>query len=385
MGCIQSVGIGSMTFLARGLLHKIKPYLDDENELTAESFASEWTNGVLGSLSGSFIAGNELYNLIYSAITKERYYGIEVSLFSEISSLFESIVKMGNGAIDSFSDSDEEAEKGIDEIKGAFFDAAGTVAKMCGVPVDNVQNVAVGIWKNVEDVTSGDGLFSFSTDKEEPKASVYGKKIYYALMDGDKKTAEEYREKMKKSGEKGEGDVETAVKDQLASRNDLVKQAAQYRLDKNHDGYMECYNKLIKMGFNHYEVVAATNSVLNKMQDKTESSAKDAHDYLSFYKSEDLVAAIEEGKGYEEILQQMYEEAMTKIEREDEKHELSASKKEKKAFASIRSKLSSEYKDRFQSAKNTHEKQPIMQKLYKLKIKGKCIYTSDTFKKWNEE
>lgn len=382
---VSAAVLSTMTFLARGLLHKIKPYLDDENELTAESFASEWTNGVLGSLSGSFIAGNELYNLIYSAITKERYYGIEVSLFSEISSLFESIVKMGNGAIDSFSDSDEEAEKGIDEIKGAFFDAAGTVAKMCGVPVDNVQNVAVGIWKNVEDVTSGDGLFSFSTDKEEPKASVYGKKIYYALMDGDKKTAEEYREKMKKSGEKGEGDVETAVKDQLASRNDLVKQAAQYRLDKNHDGYMECYNKLIKMGFNHYEVVAATNSVLNKMQDKTESSAKDAHDYLSFYKSEDLVAAIEEGKGYEEILQQMYEEAMTKIEREDEKHELSASKKEKKAFASVRSKLSSEYKDRFQSAKNTHEKQLIMQKLYKLKIKGKCIYTSDTFKKWNEE
>ena len=382
---VSAAVLSTMTFLARGLLHKIKPYLDDENELTAESFVSEWTNGVLGSLSGSFIAGNELYNLIYSAITKERYYGIEVSLFSEISSLFESIVKMGNGAIDSFSDSDEEAEKGIDEIKGAFFDAAGTVAKMCGVPVDNVQNVAVGIWKNVEDVTSGDGLFSFSTDKEEPKASVYGKKIYYALMDGDKKTAEEYREKMKKSGEKGEGDVETAVKDQLASRNDLVKQAAQYRLDKNHDGYMECYNKLIKMGFNHYEVVAATNSVLNKMQDKTESGAKDAHDYLSFYKSDDLVAAIEEGKGYEEILQQMYEEAMTKIERDDEKHELSASKKEKKAFASIRSKLSSEYKDRFQSAKNTHEKQLIMQKLYKLKIKGKCIYTSDTFKKWNEE
>lgn len=382
---VSAAVLSTMTFLARGLLHKIKPYLDDENELTAESFVSEWTNGVLGSLSGSFIAGNELYNLIYSAITKERYYGIEVSLFSEISSLFESIVKMGNGAIDSFSDSDEEAEKGIDEIKGAFFDAAGTVAKMCGVPVDNVQNVAVGIWKNVEDVTSGDGLFSFSTDKEEPKASVYGKKIYYALMDGDKKTAEEYRKKMKKSGEKGEGDVETAVKDQLASRNDLVKQAAQYRLDKNHDGYMECYNKLIKMGFNHYEVVAATNSVLNKMQDKTESSAKNAHDYLSFYKSDDLVAAIEEGKGYEEILQQMYEEAMTKIERDDEKHELSASKKEKKAFASIRSKLSSEYKDRFQSAKNTHEKQLIMQKLYKLKIKGKCIYTSDTFKKWNEE
>ena len=43
------------------------------------------------------------------------------------------------------------------------------------------------------------------------------------------------------------------------------------------------------------------------------------------------------------------------------------------------------YKDKFRSAKNTHEKQLIMQKLYKLKIKGKCIYTSDTFKKWNEE
>lgn len=383
---VSAAVLSTMTFLARGLLHKIKPYLDDENELTAESFVSEWINGVLGSLSGSFIAGNELYNIIYSIHTKEWYYGIEVSLFSEISSLGESIVNIGIGANDYlFSDSDEEVEKGKEKMRNEFFNIAGSVSKMYGIPVDNVKNVAVGIWKNVEDVTSGDGLFSFSTDKEEPKASVYGKKIYYALMDGDKKTAEEYREKMKKSGEKGEGDVETAVKDQLASRNDLVKQAAQYRLDKNHDGYMECYNKLIKMGFNHYEVVAATNSVLNKMQDKTESSAKDAHDYLSFYKSEDLVAAIEEGKGYEEILQQMYEEAMTKIEREDEKHELSASKKEKKAFASIRSKLSSEYKDRFQSAKNTHEKQLIMQKLYKLKIKGKCIYTSDTFKKWNEE
>ena len=382
---VSAAVLSTMTFLARGLLHKVNPYRDDENELTTESVMSEWMNGVLGSLSGSFIGGNELYNLVYSAITKEKYYGIEVSLFSDISSLCESIVKMGNGVIDAFSDSDEEAENGKDAIKNAFFDAAGVVAKMCGIPVDNVKNVAVGIWKNVEDVTSGEGLFSFSTDKEEPKANVYGKKIYDALMDGDKKTAAQYREKMKQNGKKGEGDVETAVKDQLASRNDLVKQAAQYRLDKNHDGYMECYNKLIKMGFNHYEVVAATNSVLNKMQDKTESGAKDAHDYLSFYKSDDLVAAIEEGKGYEEILQQMYEEAMTKIEKDDEKHELSASKKEKKAFASIRSKLSSEYKDRFQSAKNTHEKQLIMQKLYKLKIKGKCIYTSDTFKKWNEE
>lgn len=383
---VSAAVLSTMTFLAKGLLHKIKPYLDDENELTAESFVSEWTNGVLGSLSGSFIAGNELYNIIYSIHTKEWYYGIEVSLFSEISSLGESIVNIGIGANDYlFSDSDEEVEKGKEKMRNEFFNIAGSVSKMYGIPVDNVKNVAVGIWKNVEDVTSGEGLFSFSTDKEEPKASVYGKKIYYALMDGDKKTAEEYREKMKKSGKKGEGDVETAVKDQLASRNDLVKQAAQYRLDKNHDGYMECYNKLIKMGFNHYEVVAATNSVLNKMQDKTESGAKDAHDYLSFYKSDDLVAAIEEGKGYEEILQQMYEEAMTKIEKDDEKHELSASKKEKKAFASIRSKLSSEYKDRFRSAKNTHEKQLIMQKLYKLKIKGKCIYTSDTFKKWNEE
>ena len=383
---VSAAVLSTMTFLAKGLLHKIKPYLDDENELTAESFVSEWTNGVLGSLSGSFIAGNELYNIIYSIHTKEWYYGIEVSLFSEISSLGESIVNIGIGANDYlFSDSDEEVEKGKEKMRNEFFNIAGSVSKMYGIPVDNVKNVAVGIWKNVEDVTSGDGLFSFSTDKEEPKASVYGKKIYYALMDGDKKTAEEYREKMKKSGKKGEGDVETAVKDQLASRNDLVKQAAQYRLDKNHDGYMECYNKLIKMGFNHYEVVAATNSVLNKMQDKTESGAKDAHDYLSFYKSDDLVAAIEEGKGYEEILQQMYEEAMTKIEKDDEKHELSASKKEKKAFASIRSKLSSEYKDKFRSAKNTHEKQLIMQKLYKLKIKGKCIYTSDTFKKWNEE
>lgn len=124
LGSIQSAGIGGSAFyddiLARGLLHKVNPYRDDENELTTESVMSEWMNGVLGSLSGSFIGGNELYNLVYSAITKEKYYGIEVSLFSEISSLCESIVKMGNGVIDAFSDSDEEAENGKDAIKNAF-------------------------------------------------------------------------------------------------------------------------------------------------------------------------------------------------------------------------------------------------------------------------
>ena len=97
----------------------------------------------------------------------------------------------------------------------------------------------------------------------------------------------------------------------------MYKRQAQYRLDKNHDGYMECYNKLIKMGFNHYEVVAATNSVLNKMQDKTESGAKDAHDYLSFYKSDDLVDVYKRQRQYRKNLseQKKQTEAKNKIRR----------------------------------------------------------------------
>ena len=69
---VSAAVLSTMTFLARGLLHKVNPYRDDENELTTESVMSEWMNGVLGSLSGSFIGGNELYNLCLLYTSKDK-------------------------------------------------------------------------------------------------------------------------------------------------------------------------------------------------------------------------------------------------------------------------------------------------------------------------
>ncbi|MCI5731199.1 MAG: hypothetical protein MR304_06625 [Eubacterium sp.] len=370
---VSAAVLSTMTFLARGLLHKINPYRDDENELTLLSFFEEWMNGVLGSLSGSFIGGNELYTMIYSAITGDTYYGIEVSLVSELNGVGEAFVEMANGLSKTTSDSDEEAEKGKEQIGEAFLDAASGIAKMCGVPADNVKNIATGIWKNVEDVTSGEGLFSFSTDKEEPKATVYAKKIYDALMDGDKEAAKEYRSKMTKSGKKGDGDVETAVRTQLVKRNDLVRQAAEYRLNNNTDGYMKIYKQLKGMGFSHNEVVGSINSVLGDLKGESSSGPKAARDNISMYKAEDLIRAIEAEKGYEDILNQMYKE------------KVDSGKDDKEARAAIRASVTRVYKGKYRECKTAHEKQAILKKMYLLKIDGKCLYDNGILKKWNED
>lgn len=370
---VSAAVLSTMTFLARGLLHKVNPYRDDENELTVASIMEEWINGMMGSLAGGAIGGNELYNLIYSAVTQEKYYGIEVSLVSELNGLSEALVNMVNGAAALDSDSADEVESGRKKIRNGFMDALGGVAKMLGVPYDNVKNVGEGIWKNAEDEVSGEGLFSFSSDQEEPKSSVYAKKIYRALMDGDKEAAKEYRSKMKKSGEKGEGDVETAMINQLVKRNDLVRQAAECRMKNNTDGYMKIYKQLKGIGFNHYEVVGSINSVLEKLKGDGSSGPKEAHDYIAIYKTGDLVRAIEAEKGYEDILDQMYKE---KIE---------AGKDDKKARAAIRASITKVYKEKYKGCKTAHEKQEILRKLYKLKINRQCLYDSGIFQQWNKE
>lgn len=370
---VSAAVLSAMTFFASVLQHKTRRYRDDENELTFASIMMEWTNGMLESLAGSAVGGSELYELIHSGFSPENYNGIEVSVLGELNEVLKAGLNMASGVDDLTSDSADEVESGRKKIRNGFMDLLGGVSKMLGVPYDNVKNVGEGIWKNAEDAISGEGLFSFSSDKEEPKSNVYAEKIYRALMDGDKEVAKEYRNKMKKSGEKGEGDVETAVKNQLAKRNDLVRQAAEYRMKNNTDGYMKIYKQLKGMGFTHNEVVGSINSVLEKLKGDDSSGPKGARDDIAMYKSADLVRAIEAEKGYGDILDQMYKE---KIE---------AGKDDKKARAAIRASITKVYKEKYQECKTAHEKQEILKKMYLLKIDGKCLYDSGILKRWNKD
>ncbi len=370
---VSAMMFSALAIVAKGVLHKMWSYQDDEGEITAASLFSQWGQDFLSAMLGSVPLAEQIYDGVMAVLTGDDFYGIEVAILESMKNVVTYGVKTSSAITQIWSDDEEEQKKGRENIDKSILSLAGEIGNLSGVPIGNATNVGKAIYGHWKDITSGDGFLSFSADKEEAKSSVYGEKIYDALLEGDKGTAGEYRSKMKESGTKGEGDVETAVVNQLVKRNDLVRQAAEYRLKNNTDGYMKIYTKLKGMGFKHYEVVTSINSVMEKLKGDDSSGPKGAHDYVTMYKADDLVRAIEAEKGYEDILKQMYEE------------KIKAGKDDKKAKAAIRASVTKVYKAKYKEYRTAHEKQKILKKMYLLKIDGKCLYDNGILEKWNKD
>ncbi len=383
---VQAMMFSALAFVAGGVLHKMNSYRDDEEEITEEAILETLKENFVTAMLGSIPLADKVYELGKALTVGDDYYGIEVATVESVNDVGEYAVRMAKSIKKMSAGDEEEIEKGKENFMLSTKKLVGNLGNLTGAPVTNTINITEAIQRHVTDIVSGSGFLSYETGKEEPSLNVYGKKLYNAIINQDKGGQQEYKKKILARG-KGQGDIESYVRKQLADNNEDIKKAAFAKKAGNLNTYKTIYNKLKSIGFTHNEIVGAVNSVQKKLEGSESTAAKGASEEKPLYEKKDLVRAIEEGedKNADIILQQMYEEAMTKIEKDDEKHELSDDKKEKKAFASIRSKLSSEYKKKFQGAKNTHEKQIIIQKLYKLKIKGQCIYTNDIFEKWNEE
>ena len=134
------------------LMHNMKRYRDDDDELNAKSISAKLGSDFADSLIGNFLGGTEIYSL-YSALFKDaRYDGITLNGISTISDTLKDIAAAKNA----------KPEKQLDKTWQVVED----VSKLFGIPLENAEKFVDAVWKHAQDVVNGN-LGTFESDLSE--------------------------------------------------------------------------------------------------------------------------------------------------------------------------------------------------------------------------
>lgn len=378
---VSAAVFAGLAIVARGLLHKMNPYRDDKQEVTAENIIYKWLDDMGDNIFGSIPFGSLIYEWTMSAVTGDRYYGQQDIVL---------------GAISDFEGSTLNLVKAITKGEGildAVSDMAKDGSKLLGVPYENVENVFKGTVNHIADITSGEGFLSYSSDKKNVSQKTWAKYLETAIENHDTEAIEKYIEGIINLG-KTEDDVVSALSGLLKERDD-VKKAAAAKADGDIDTYESVKTTLTREGYPESAIEKAVNSLntpkkekekpdpeQTKARMKEEGSLYEAvlktENKKAEYSGNDIAAAVESGKqsSIDAIIKAMIKEKTTQgLSKED------AAKKVK---TSVKTALTKVYKAEYNEG-STKEKNEIMKKLSKVKIDNVPIYDSKTFKKWYDD
>jgi hypothetical protein len=174
--------VGGVDLLANLWKQMGKRYKDEEGNLTAESVFKEMAAGFAGNIFGVVAGGDTLADWIGTAITGERWYGLETPGATQINDLLMGLRDATDGARTAIVDAWNVLENGGDlgeyledngaDLAGGIKDAAveaGTYIP--GLPVKNVEAYLLGIvkWVRPEWATAYEDAFA-----EADKAGLAG-------------------------------------------------------------------------------------------------------------------------------------------------------------------------------------------------------------------
>ena len=303
-----STAVAGLT--AGAVLHKMNPYRNDDGEITAESIGKELLNITLGTLSGSMVGGSELYELIYSCVTKETYYGYEFSVVQMISDLGDSIYYMANAADACMSAEDEEGKKKAwSKFGNQFLNFAVSVSKFGGVPVKNVMNIFNGAKQHVEDLLNSEfGSFeagyNYSSTQNE-------KRLYDAIVMKDMKTYNKIVAELKADG-KDDAQINSMIRSYLKENDDRVMMAAVAKQEGNYIEYTTLVKQMAAEGFDEQKhVVSAINAAYNTLVEHPEGASAEAEEKNTIY-DYDMLANVYANGSYEEF-KKMYEDIVADL------------------------------------------------------------------------
>ena len=175
---ITSVTIGgTLSFvLLRALVNfawaKVKPYKDDEtDEIMAEAFFGAIVKEAVSSVAGMFALGGQLFDIVNSVVSGDKYYGISDSAISTLAAIPESFVNLVQKA------TDKEKTIGWNDINKVI----SSTLTACGVPYKNASSFVDATYQWYRNLESGT-LFRYSDDTTKKQ---YDARIYYAWLDGD--------------------------------------------------------------------------------------------------------------------------------------------------------------------------------------------------------
>lgn len=169
--------------IADALMHNLKAYRDDDDELTAESVSKTMLENFVETVMGNALWGSEVYSWMKSAITGDRYYGISL-----------------NG-VETFADTLSDANKTLQKVlkgdwagaKAPFWQLAKAVAQFFGAPLGNAEKFYNMGVKYVQDAQNGTW---YESDVDRTRAQ-NTHILFNAMQAGDTTKADRIRAEFK--------------------------------------------------------------------------------------------------------------------------------------------------------------------------------------------
>lgn len=137
------------------LLHNVKGFRDDDDDITAESIANTLKDQFIESLCANVVGGSELYSLINSIVQDKYYYGIQLSALSSVTDMASHLKNL--------SDAAESGDKS--KITKQIWNLVDDVSKVFGVPVANAKKLYNAGKYHAIDIKNGQ-FFKFMSDVE---------------------------------------------------------------------------------------------------------------------------------------------------------------------------------------------------------------------------
>ena len=182
---------------ADAIMHSMNAYRDDDDELTKESVVHTLLVNFAETLTSNFLGGAELFTLLKSAATGERYYGISLNGVDTINTTLTETLN----TYKKLKDKNADAEAKWKQV-GKLAKAAG---QFIGAPVGNLMKWVEMIMNHAEDIRNGEfGSFEAGVDRTRTQNT---RLLFDALQAGDTKKAEKLKAEFK-----DEKDVRSALK-----------------------------------------------------------------------------------------------------------------------------------------------------------------------------
>lgn len=153
---LAGLGIEAINFLNAMLKNGAKRYKDeDEDEITWASAGKQFLQGFMADNMGMMIGGDLIAEVLGSAVTGDKWYGIETPGITQIQDVLEEfltgckniqkLVQDGYGIVKNGGDLKEYFRRHGADYLGALEEGLRTVAKYFGgIPADNIRGYALG-------------------------------------------------------------------------------------------------------------------------------------------------------------------------------------------------------------------------------------------------
>lgn len=260
-----AIPVAAMVFaafraIANFAMQSIKKYRDDNDELTAASVLTAITDEAVASMASMVVFGNDLYTLIESQITGNKYYGIEESALKQVENLVDKATKL---ATDSYS----ESETPLLDFRDNSMDLMTDIAESFGIPVKNANRFVDAGTAWFSDIISGN-VGSFASDVARKKGVDY-RRLVQAELAGDTAKYDSVRNDLAT----GEGDydpqsdkqIEKGIQDELADLYKSGKLTRDKAISMLTEHGLKASEAEVKLGKIDYE--KATHRKYSKLED----------------------------------------------------------------------------------------------------------------------